>query len=421
MGGTQSKNPLDFKVDYSNAEFSAAEVQRQLAVDAQKAKEVVGGVWAWVWFAVKSSIALLILGGIGFAIYYYVVVAPAVKNQQETLNIQSVTFGGNDYTAGVIPKVTVDSLILPSGLEGVPSVPMTPPPGSTMLSEQQQLNQIVYKFSADPAPTVGTINSQSEMIEITLKNKESFTNRKVKTVPKQAPTLWNKLTSVFSGSANQLPVAKDATVPSTVPSGSAVVSDKGDYGMQYWMYIKDWNYNFGKEKHVISRNDSSNPAIMNPNITLHPTDNTMKISVSVFPSTSGGTKAEPSPVGHDGSSDDVFVCEVPDIPLQSWFTVSMTVFDRNLDVYINGRLVKSCLLSGVPKPAAGDIIMNNAGGFSGSLCGFYHYPRALVPSDAQSFYSSGSSCQVTQDSKNKSWFNFGLYDAKGKEIKKYAF
>jgi hypothetical protein len=418
MGGTQSKNPLDFKVDYSNAEFSAAEVQRQLAVDAQKAKEVVGGVWAWVWFAVKSSIVLLILAGIAFGIYYYTVVIPAEKNEQETLNIQSVTFGGNDYTAGVIPKVTVDSLILPSGLAGIPSVPIPPPAGATLLNEQQNVNQIVYKFSADPAPTVGTINNMTDMIEITLKNKESFTNRKVKSPPKQQPTLWSKLTSVLTsgGSGNQLPIAKDATIPSSISSASASVSDKGAYGMQYWMFIKDWNYNFGKEKHVLSRNDSSNTAIVNPSMTLHPTDNTMQIRVSVFPSSEG-----PAPANHSGSSDDVFLCEVPDIPLQSWFSVSITVFDRNMDVYINGRLVKSCVLSGVPKPAAGDIVMNNAGGFSGSLCGFYHYPRALTPSDAQAFYSAGSSCQTTESSKTKSWFNFGVYDAKGKEIKKYAF
>jgi hypothetical protein len=65
--------------------------------------------------------------------------------------------------------------------------------------------------------------------------------------------------------------------------------------------------------------------------------------------------------------------------------------------------------------------MNNAGGFSGNLCGFYHYPKMLTPGDAQSFYSAGSSCQNTSSSPSGSWFNFGIYDAAGKEVKKYAF
>lgn len=411
MGGTTSK-PLDFKVDYSNAQFSAAEVQRQLAVDAAKAQQVVSGAWDWVWFALKASAGLIILAGIAFGIYYLLVVLPAVKNQQQTLIVQSVTFDGNDYTAGVQSKVAVDSLSLPHGLSDIPSVPVTPP-GATMDNQKEWKNQIIYKFSGDPGQTVGTINAVDELIDINLKNRESFTN---KTISTPAKSTWS-----FFSPGNQLPSAKDATVPSSVPAANAPISDKGPYGMQFWMFIKDWNYNFGKEKHVLSRSDSSNPAIMNPNITLHPTDNTMKVSVSVFPSTSGGSKAEPAPAGHSGSTDDVFVCEIPDIPLQSWFSVSLTVFDRNLDVYINGKLVKSCVLSGVPKPAVGDIIMNNAGGFSGNLCGFYHYPKMLTPGDAQSFYSAGSSCQNTTSSPSGSWFNFGIYDAAGKEVKKYAF
>jgi hypothetical protein len=126
--------------------------------------------------------------------------------------------------------------------------------------------------------------------------------------------------------------------------------------MQWWMFIKDWNYMYGKEKHIIERADSTNSNVNNPLISLHPTDNTLKISVSLFPSKEGGTsKSTPAPAGHSSSTDDVFVCEVSDIPLQKWFSVSMSVFGRNIDVYIDGKLVKSCFLPGVPKPAAGDI------------------------------------------------------------------
>lgn len=413
MGGTSSK-PLDFKVDYSNAQFSAAEVQRQLAVDAEKARSAVSGVWDWVWFSVKSSIGLLILAGIGFAIYYFAIVVPAEQNQQKTLTVQSATFGGNDYTSGVQAKISVDSLLLPHGLSDIPSVPITPPAGATMDNQSEWKNQILYKFSDETTQTVGPIGSIDEVINISVANRELFTNKKVQTPTK--PSTWS-----FFSPSNHLPSAKDATTTTSISSAVTQVADKGAYGMQFWMFIKDWNYNFGKEKHVLSRSDSSNPDIMNPKITLHPTENTMKISVSVFPSSAGGSKAEPAPANHSGSTDDVFLCEIPDIPLQSWFSVSLTVFDRNLDFYINGRLVKSCLLSGVPKPAAGDIVLNNNGGFSGSLCSFYHYPKALVPSDAQTFFSSGSSCQTSSDSSSKGWFNFGLYDAKGKEIKKYAF
>jgi hypothetical protein len=172
----------------------------------------------------------------------------------------------------------------------------------------------------------------------------------------------------------------------------------------------------------MSRSDATNSNIMNPNVTLHPTDNSLKISVSIFPS-SGSSKAEPAPAGHSGASDDVFVCEVPNIPLQTWVAVSVTVSSRNLDVYLNGKLVKSCLMTGVPKPAAGDIELNRDGGFSGWMCSFFHYARMLQPSDAQAFYSKGVPCSVPNTSGGERPYKvtFGLFDTKGTETAKYVF
>jgi len=195
--------------------------------------------------------------------------------------------------------------------------------------------------------------------------------------------------------------------------------------MQFWMYIKDWNHNFGKDKFIVSRNDSTNSNINNPEVSLHPTDNTLKISISIFPESNNASKTEPAPAGHSGATDDVFICEIPDIPLQAWTSVSLTVFSRNLDVYLNGKLVKSCFLSGVPKPASGDIVLNKNGGFSGYLCSFYHYPRMLVPSDAQTFFGQGTSCTAATDPSAATkvtgyGFKFGIYDAAGKEINQYV-
>ena len=224
---------------------------------------------------------------------------------------------------------------------------------------------------------------------------------------------------------NHLSTAKDATQVSTVAASSAPLSDgkEGSYGYQFWMYIKDWNYKFGQEKDVVLRTDSTNSAIMNPRITLHPTDNTLKISVSIFPSGSDSSKTEPAPAGHSGATDDVFICEVPDIPLQTWVAVSVTVSSRNLDVYLNGMLVKSCLLTGVPKPAAGDIVLNKDGGFSGWMCSFYSYSKMLQPADTQMFFASGVPCSIpgTTAPTTNAKVTFGLFDTKGKEVSKYVF
>jgi len=216
---------------------------------------------------------------------------------------------------------------------------------------------------------------------------------------------------------NLLTTPKDAKETSTVSVPDN--AQEGAYGYQFWMYVTDWNYKFGKDKHVMSRDDPSNSAIMNPMISLHPTDNTMKVSVSIFPS-GDSSKSEPAPAGHSGSTDDVFVCEIPNIPLQTWLAVTVSVSTRNLDVYLNGKLVKSCFLTGVPKPVSGSVTLNKDGGFSGWMCAFYHYAKLLVPSDAQSFYSSGVPCNVPGTSSNYK-VTFGVRDTKGEVVSKYVF
>jgi hypothetical protein len=225
-------------------------------------------------------------------------------------------------------------------------------------------------------------------------------------------------TSSWWNNKNLMATAKDAKEVSTVS-----VPDNGPegvYGYQFWMYVTDWNYKYGEEKNVMFRSDATNTAIKNPMVTLHPTDNTMKISVSIFPSSSDSSKTEPAPAGHSGSTDDVYICEIPNIPLQTWLAVGITVSTRNLDVYLNGKLVKSCFLSGVPKPVSGSVTLNTDGGFSGWMCGFYHYDKLLVPSDTQSFYGSGVPCNVPGTSSNYK-VTFGIHDTKGQVVSKYMF
>jgi hypothetical protein len=246
------------------------------------------------------------------------------------------------------------------------------------------------------------------------------------------PSLLTKVTSTVTGSdssGNLISSTHDATTPMTIPASSAPLSNQtqGAYSMQWWMFVNDWNYGYGKEKIVLQRPDPTNTSIFNPTVSLHPTDNTLKITVSVFPDGEGSSKTTPAPAtGSSSSTDDVYVCEVSNIPLQSWLSVGMSVFGRNLDVYIDGKLVKSCFLSGVPKPATGDISVTPDGGFSGYMCTMYTYPRMLTPTDALNFFSSGTPCRNvtgTSTAANLTGYSvrFGVFNPQGKEVQEYTF
>lgn len=184
------------------------------------------------------------------------------------------------------------------------------------------------------------------------------------------------------------PGTVDGKTRTVVPAGDAPSTGGADYGVQYWMFLSDWNYRFGSDKEVLKRISADPNSTVNPRIFLSPTDNTLNVQVSLYANDSTAGAAVP---GAD-STGDTQICSVENVPLQSWFSVSVTVFQRNMDIYINGRLVKSCVLNGVPKPALGDIILNDAGGFSGSLCNVNYYNGMLTPEDAKSFHAKGTTC-----------------------------
>jgi hypothetical protein len=422
MGGSTSK--LTPSIDLSQASIPVAELQRQVREQANLAAQTASSsVWGTAKIIIYLLLGVAVLGGIISGIYYLW----SIKPLENSLNITKATFGTQDYTSQIQAKVNKDALYISKGFAEISGITGGIGTGT-----------IIYKFMDESDVRTATIPTFNEVIDISAANrdaKENFTNkRKPSSSPsgnKTGPSILGKIKNVFNysgSSADLLPYPKDATAIATIPSSSAPLSggQEGAYGMQFWMYIKDWNHNFGKDKFIVSRNDSTNSNIGNPEVSLHPTDNTLKISISIFPDNhQGSSKSEPAPAGHSSSTDDVFVCEIPDIPLQAWTSVSITTFSRNLDVYLNGKLVKSCLLSGVPKPASGDIILNKDGGFSGYLCSFFHYPRMLVPSDAQTFYGQGTSCTSVTDPSTSTkvtgyGFKFGIYDASGKEINQYV-
>lgn len=241
--------------------------------------------------------------------------------------------------------------------------------------------------------------------------------------------------SIFPSSSSatttgdQAPAPIDGKTKTTISATNVPLSVGSDYGIQFWMYISDWDYNFGQEKSVLKRVAPSNTATLNPNITLHPTDNTLNVSVSVYPADQSAASSNPG----TSSTGDMFTCSVENVPIQSWFSVSVTVFQRNLDIYINGRLVKSCVLPGVPKPATGDIILNDNGGFSGSLCNVHSYSGMLSPDDAKAFFSAGTTCsapapsQATPPGPNDIFitlfgytFKLSTLDKSGNEVSSYT-
>jgi len=418
MGGTPSKAPIveapafDYskaKVDLPDVEEWEESVRRNAAAaNAQLASALAtAGSWQWYFYAV---LWLSLAVGIAYIVYEYIYPWAWGLFNTSTAPKPLGSTGPTGLGAGI--DLSIKSAIIVK--KGETNKDVTQQVTDKVASNQLHIlvdgsfdasegSNMVVKYQYPGQEPGSTTVAYGKLLDI---------------VPPSAPGSAPASSSSWWDKTNALPTAKDAKEVSTV--SIAENGEGGDYSYQFWMYVTDWNYKFGQEKNIMMRTDATNSAIMNPVVSLHPTDNTMKVSVSIFPSTSGGSKAEPAPAGHSGSTDDVFVCEVPNIPLQTWLAVGVTVSTRNLDVYLNGKLVKSCFLTGVPKPVTGSVTLNADGGFSGWMCSFYHYARLMVPADAQKFFSSGVPCNVPGTNSNYK-VAIGVQDTKGQVVSNYMF
>ena len=114
-----------------------------------------------------------------------------------------------------------------------------------------------------------------------------------------------------------------------------------------------------------------------PSVVFDATQNNIIVSVSCF---DGGSK----------SKSVVYNCTVSNFPIQSWVNLLISVYGRALDIYLDGKLVKTCVLPGVPNidPTLPMYITPN-GGFSGWTSTFQYLSNATNPQEAWNIYQNG--------------------------------
>lgn len=83
-------------------------------------------------------------------------------------------------------------------------------------------------------------------------------------------------------------------------------------------------------------------------------------------------------------------CEVSKIPTQKWVNVVVSISTISVDIYINGKLSKTCLTNGTLIPSDFDVILSpNGVGFTGSNARFQYWPNYMAAKDIWKIYSRG--------------------------------
>jgi len=117
-----------------------------------------------------------------------------------------------------------------------------------------------------------------------------------------------------------------------------------------------------------------------------------------------------------GTEDGPFESIVPNVPLQKWTNIIISLNTRALDTYINGKLVKTSVLPGMPKADnAAQLALTPAGGFSGYTAKFNYWSDAVSPQEAWNVYKSGPGGNLFSNFFNQ--YKIQLNFLKGQDVK----
>jgi hypothetical protein len=163
-----------------------------------------------------------------------------------------------------------------------------------------------------------------------------------------------------------------------------VVTDGMNQTFSTWIYVKDWNYKFGQYKNILwkgnnktSGTTSSSPSIANihcPSIWLYPLTNSLKVVTST------------------SVPEQVESCDIQNIPLMTWVHIVYVLNNRSVDIYLNGKLERSCALRGIPIISADPVYITTGSpqaGFYGKIGKTQYFTKALLPNDVAGLYQQG--------------------------------
>jgi hypothetical protein len=210
-------------------------------------------------------------------------------------------------------------------------------------------------------------------------------------------------------------IPQDPASNGSITINRSVNANEGiEFTWSVWIYIDDLTYNSGTYRCVFYKgndyaSDPNNPDTHGlnfpnnaPGLYISPNTNTLIIMMNTF----------------NVINEEI---QVNDIPLNKWVNVIIRCQHNTLDVYINGTIIKSHHLHGVPKQNYGDVYVATNGGFSGYISNLWYYDYGLGINEISNLYSKGpntnmisssSGLQVKkQDYLSLRWFFYGMGNA----------
>lgn len=183
----------------------------------------------------------------------------------------------------------------------------------------------------------------------------------------------------------------DARKPITLAKNGVTPSifTGGDFTLSFWIYIDDWNYKNNRYKLLFNIAPEQGDSILVGMLT--PLQNNMIVRAN------SGTPVDP--VLKDTARKNLLsgaagpmenkMCDTKDIPLQRWTCVTIVSSGRTLDVYNDGKLQRSCILSNNLDIPIRQKLRLHLGEFGGRYSSVQMWNQQITPDVIYGIYMMG--------------------------------
>ena len=162
--------------------------------------------------------------------------------------------------------------------------------------------------------------------------------------------------------------------------------NQSSIGLEYtfggWFYIRDLDYKYSRPKHIFHIGDDHG-INASPGVWLHPSNNNLIIRMHTHNRASGSLNPE---INLKIKKN----CDIEDIKIQRWIHLGIVLQNKTMDVYINGRLRRSCTFEDIPKPDNSTTAhINKDGGFDGIVSNMFYSNIAYSAPQIYDIYRKG--------------------------------
>ena len=186
-----------------------------------------------------------------------------------------------------------------------------------------------------------------------------------------------------------------------VPNSAFPIGINSNFMFSIWFFIDDYNNNNLSNYKYIATLAGIDSSDFVPTLFTFLTPYTNNLGIGILTQNSTGQSSNPH------------YYYIENIPLQKWNCLLISVVDRTMDIYLEGKLVNSFILSGfyVTKPYTTLYIGNNGNNsFEGYITRARYANGGVNPQEAYNIYKEGIGTSFTGDFFNRYKLKVGLYE-----------